>query len=107
MADAEAEAKDNFTYLQDIHQSYQVLYKGSAKDMINALPSMMSGIHTMHDMSRYRPISLDSWLSICASLCYAQNMHAFVHVCALLTVAPKRLPESFVCLTAMTANHVF
>ena len=52
ITDAEAEAKDTFKYLQDIRHSSQVLYKGSPKEVIVALPFIMAGVYTMHTMAR-------------------------------------------------------
>jgi len=52
VADAEAEAKDNFKYLQTLQASYEAFYKGSLKDIIGALPSIMGSFHTMHSMAR-------------------------------------------------------
>ena len=53
VADAEAEAKDNYKYLQTLQASYEALYKGSLRDIIGALPSIMGSFHTMHTMARW------------------------------------------------------
>lgn len=55
IADAEAEAKDNFKYLQTLQASYEALYKGTLKDVISALPSILGSFHTMHSMARSAP----------------------------------------------------
>ena len=55
VADAEAEAKDNFKYLQTLQASYEAFYKGSLKDIIAALPSILGSFHTMHGMARSPP----------------------------------------------------
>ena len=52
MADAEAEAKDNFKYLQAIQHSYDTLYKGGPREVTAALPPILAAIHTMHSMAR-------------------------------------------------------
>ena len=53
VADAEAEAKDNYKYLQTLQASYEALYKGSLRDIIGALPSILGSFHTMHTMARW------------------------------------------------------
>ena len=74
LADAEAEAKDNFKYLQTIQQSYDALYKGSPKEILTALPVILAGTHTMHDMARSISRPSKSLLPD-SEICLLSSMH--------------------------------
>ena len=52
LADAEAEAKDNFKYLQTLQAGYEALYRGTPQDIVAALPGILASLHSLHTMAR-------------------------------------------------------